>query len=509
MALSSAVSIDRVSRIVGYMIKKGISSLSTPYLPQRIAVFGEANTANQLGLTTAPFEFTTAKEVGDEFGYGSPLHQMARILRPIAGGGVGSVPTVIYPQISDGAATPTVIKIGVTGTATANATHYLVISGRDSIDGEAYAINVVKDDSAAAIEAKIIDAVNNVLASPVTAAVNVGDVDLTTKWEGLSSTEVNVSFDTGDDAVGLTYAEISKSDGAGTVNVTTSLNLFGNEWNTIIVNPYPSLIEDFETANGVPDPTTPTGRYLATTFKPFIALFGSVEDDRATLVAITDAAARKDQVTNVLCPAPNSSACTWEAAANVCALVAPIFQNSPHLDVAGKSYPDMPIPTDSDIGDMALYDNRDILAKKGCSTVLLNNGKYTVQEIITTYHPNGEIPPQFRYIRTLNIDWNVRYAYFILEQLFVVDKAIAESDQAIRVDNVIKPKQWIQQLSGMADDLAEKNIIVDVDFMKQSIEVETSSTNPDRLNTFFRYKRSSFTRISSTTAEANFAFNIQ
>jgi hypothetical protein len=158
---------------------------------------------------------------------------------------------------------------------------------------------------------------------------------------------------------------------------------------------------------------------------------------------------------------------------------------------------------------MSTYDNRDYLVKRGCSTVMLKNGKYTIQDLITTYHPEGEIPPQFRYVRNLNIDWNIRYMYYLLEQLYVVDHSIAESDQAVRVDKVIKPKQWIQQISALAADLAEKNIIVDVDFMTSSIVVETAGTNPDRLETAFSYKRSSFARISSTTAEANFAFNIQ
>jgi hypothetical protein len=42
--------------------------------------------------------------------------------------------------------------------------------------------------------------------------------------------------------------------------------------------------------------------------------------------------------------------------------------------------------------------------------------------------------------------------------------------------------------------------------MKDSIEVAISTTNPDRLETFFRYKRSGVARISSTVAEAGFNF---
>lgn len=511
MSISTAVSLERISRTVGYAIKKGNFATSTPYLPQRVAILGEANTANQSGLTVAPFEFTTVKEVGDKFGYGSPLHQIARILRPVNGSGLGGIPTIIYPQLSDAGATATVIKGGITGTATKNATHFLIVSGRDGVDGTRYTINIASGDLAAAVEAKIILAINGVLGAPCTAADNAGDIDFTSKWEGVTSAELNITYDTNGDAAGLVYAEISKTAGTGAISLAASLALFGNEWNTIIVNPYSDTtnLAALEAFNGVPDETTPTGRYVGEIFKPFVALFGSVLDTKAALIAITDAAGRLSQVTNVLCPAPGSSAFSWEAAANVCLLLAPTLQNTPHLDANAKSYADMPIPLDGDIADMAIYDNRDYLAKRGCSTVTLTNGRYTIQDLITTYHPAGETPPQFKYVRNLNIDWNVRYKYYLLELINVIDHAIAESDQAVRVANVIKPIQWKQIINTLADTLASDVLISDVDFTKSTIVVGTSETNPDRLETSFSYKRSSYVRIASTTVEAGFAFGIR
>ena len=509
MSISTAVALDRISRIVGYQLTTANFAPDVPYLPQRIVILGEANTANQSGLAAEMYEFTTAKEVGDRYGYGSPLHQIARILRPQNGNLLGGIPTIASPQVTAVGAAATVIKIGVTGTADANTTHKLIISGRDNVDGESYSFSVVIGDTAAAIEAKIIDAIANVLGSPVTAADNAGDVDITTKWKGASSEEVNVTFDTGNEDAGLTYAEISKTPGTGVISLTDTLALWGNDWNTIVINPYLDQIDELEVFNGVPDPTTPTGQYTSTIFKPFVSFFGSVLDTKAALIAITDAAARKNQVTNVLCPAPNSSAHTWEAAANVAAICAPIWQNSPHKPVSGKSYPDMPIPLDSDIDEMGVYDNRDYLVKRGCSTVNITNGKYTIEDLVTTYHPAGELIPQFRYPRNLNIDFNIRYMYLLLELINVLDHSIAASDQPIRVDGVVKPKQWKQILRDLADDLAEKNMIIDPDFMKESILVEISTTNPDRMNTFFKYKRSGTVRIASTTAQAGFAFGVE
>ena len=510
MSTGSAVGTDRVSRVVGYAIEKGSFQESSPNLPQKIIIFGEANTNKQSGLTVEKFDFTTAKEVGDAYGYGSPLHQIARILRPINSQGVGCIPTTIIPQVTNGAATATTIKYAVTGTATKSTTHYVVINGRDNVDGEFYAINVVKDDNAAAIEAKVIAAVNAVLGCPVIASADSSDILFTSKWKGVTSADLNITVDTNGDDAGLVYAQSTKVDGTGVVSLTTSLALFGNEWNTIVVNPYgdSTTLAALETFNGVPGVSTPIGRYAGIVFKPFVALFGSIKDAKADLIAITDASARKDQVTNVLCPAPKSSGMPFEAAANMAVLVAPMWQDNPHLDVSNMPYPDMPIPTNTSIGDMETYDNRDYLVKRGCSTVNVVNGKYTVQDLVTTYHPAGEEPPQFRYARNLNIDWNVRYSYYLQEQINVLDHAIIASDQPARVGKIVKPKQWKQILISLGKDLGDRALITDVPFFEDSIRVSTSTTNPDRFETTFSYKRSSYARICATVATAGFAFGI-
>ena len=155
---------------------------------------------------------------------------------------------------------------------------------------------------------------------------------------------------------------------------------------------------------------------------------------------------------------------------------------------------------------MAVYTNRDAIVKKGCSTVNLVASAYQIQDFVTTYHPLGENPPQYRYCRNLNLDWNVRYGYYLLELANVVDHAIANDDDTVVADNIIKPKVWKSILDEYANDLSLRGLIVQTSFMQDSIVVTLSTTNPDRLETFFRYKRSGFARIASTTAQAGFNF---
>lgn len=499
---SDAIGLDRVSRIIGYNIKKGNFQNSSPNLPQRILVLGEANLANQSALDLTAREITSSKQAGDLYGYGSPLHMMMRILRPQSSEGVGGVATVVIPQAQAGGASARVVKIVVSGTVTKNGTHYIKIGGRTGIDGQLYGIAITTDDTAATIHAKIQDAVNAIVASPMS-ALNYGyDCHLTTKWRGKTAQGVSVSVDTGDDSLGLTYVISELTTGAGVPSLAAALALIGNIWNTIVINAYgteSAILSTLESFNGIPNEVNPTGRYTGTTWKPFVALTGSVADDPSS---ITDA--RSGEVTIALCPAPGSAGLHFEAAANMCRLLAPTAQNNPNLDVSGQSYPDMPTPVS--IGSMASYENRDLFVKKGCSTVDLVAGKYQVQDFVTTYHPAGEVPPQYRYVRNLMIDMNVRYGYYLQEIINVLDHSIANDNDTVNAQKVIKPKQWKAILANYATDLTNRGLTVDADFMKDSIVVTINSTNPDRFETSFKYKRSGFVRQSATSAEAGFNF---
>lgn len=500
---NNAVGTERVSGIVGYKIVKGNFNEVSPNLPQRIVLLGEANSANQTGLPVTGVEHTTAQSVGEVYGFGSPLYAAMRILHPLQGSGVGGIPVQVYAQAEAGAGeVAKVITVTPVGTAVKAGKITVSVAGRTGLDGQFYDVNVAIGDTPTLLSGKIRDAVNAVLGTPVI-GTGTATAIFTTKWKGLTSDEVTITIDNTEiDDSAVTYGIVNTTAGAGTPSVQAALDQFGNDWNTIIVNTYGTeagtmtLLEAF---NGKPDPTTPTGRYAGIVFKPFIALTGSLVDDPSS---ITDA--KKEEVTIAICPAPLSAGLSGEAAANMCRLYARQAQDSPHLDVSSQSYPDMPTPLV--IGSMEAYNSRDQFVKKGCSTVELSNGAYKVVDFVTTYHPDGETPPQFRYCRNLNLDMNVRFGYLLLEAINVVDHAIAADADTVTAANVIKPKMWKSILDAYADELAQRALVVDAQFMQDSITVAVSGANPDRLESFFKYKRSGFARISSTIAEAGFNF---
>ena len=503
--ISTAVGLDRISRVSGYNVKRGQFNNDTQNLPQIIAIFGEANTANQSGLTTAKVEVTSAIEAANLFGYGSPIHSMMRVLRPLSGDGVGGIPTIVFPQVTAGGATATERKWTVVGTATANTTHTVVINGRTNLDYKEYSFDVVIGDTATTIAGKIKDAINGVLSSPCLATNTLGVVTATTKWKGTTSAEFNMSISYGSVSAGLAYSQTGSTNGAGSVSLADSLAQFSDDHYTIVLNPYGATQFDvLEAFNGLPNDVNPTGRYSGLIFKPFCAYSGSVLSDKDDLATITNDSDRIAQVTNVLCPAPNSLGFTWEAASNVVALASVVFQNNPNLDVNNLAYPDMPIPSNSDIGDMKDYNNRDYLVKKGCSTVLLKNGAYVIQDLVTTYHPEGEVPLQFAYPRNLNIDWNIADSLKTLESLYLRDKTLVTDGQVVDVDGCIKPSQWKGIVFDLFDSEAKKALINEPEFSKSSLTVQISATNPNRFETAFKYKRTGIARIESTTASAGF-----
>ncbi len=499
--ISNAVSPERVASVVGYNFTAGDFRTTSPNLPQRIAILAEGNVANQATMPIDPVDITSAAQAGALFGYGSPVHRIMSILRPYNSDGVGGIPTVVYAQLEAGSSAARVQTITVTGTATSSGTHYVRVAGRTSVDGSVYAVNIANGDTPTIIAGKIKDAIQSVLGSPITATNALGVVTATTKWKGLTSQSVSIEMDTNSINAGVTYAIAQTTAGSGTPDISASLNKFGSAWNTIVVSGYgteSTVLNALESYNGVPNPSAPTGRYQGIVMKPFIALIGSIDENPSS---ITDT--RKSQVTIAVCPAPFSKAQPLEGAANMALLFARVSQDTPHLDVQDLYYNDMPGPTL--IGAMADYNERDAIVKKGCSTVDLSNESYQVKDL-TTYHPEGELPPQYRYCRNLMIDFNIRYGYYLLEQMHVKGHAIAGDNDIVTASKVIKPKQWKAILKSYAEDLGKRGLIADVSFMQNNIQVGLSTTNPDRLETSFKYKRTGYGRILSTTAQAGFNF---
>jgi phage tail sheath gpL-like len=502
MAISDALSSELISKVSGFKVTKGNNQNTTPNLPQRIVIIGQANTSNDPTVThDTETVILNPQAAANNFGAGSPIHSVARILLPFVGG----IPVVAYCQGEPAGATAKRLEIEVTGIATENATHYLVVNGRKLIDGQAYSFTVNVGDNAGDIHQKIEDAITAVASSPFTATSDDYSTVATSKVKGLVANEMSITVDTDGVDAGLTYSVSSTQSGAGTPSISDTIDALDNEvWNTIIVNTYgtnTTICDALQTFNGIPSVTNPTGRYSAIIAKPFFALTGTCLENGAT--SFTDT--RKTQTTIVMCPTPLSVGMHYEGAANYAALLSVQAQNNPHLDISGQLLPDMPAP--ANIGFMNKFVNRNFVLGKGHSTAKLNGTQYEVVDFVTTYNAVGENPPAYRYVRSLVIDFNVNFTYHIKEHLYVIDKVIARDSDIISATNVIKPSSWKQILISMTNDLVNRGLLTDSEFTIASIQVGISATNPDRFETFLKMKRSSYSRQQATTVEIGFNNN--
>ncbi len=514
MSLSTAIDLAAVARTVGYGLGFKDFSEAGVNLPQRITIYSVIQESFQGAFTDWNLRHTVSnvQEVLNLFGI-CPAYYAMRILKPVNGGGVGSIPIDIFPILeTTGAAS--VGTLTITGTADKTVTHTVIFNGRKFIDSQSAQYVVEAGDTATEVAAKLFAAVNAMLSAPVAgAAGGAGEVDFESKWQTLTANEIDLTIDIGTDDADLTYILPTFISGAGAFDLAAALANMGEIWTTGIINTFDNTLFDvFANFNGVPDPDTGgTGRWNAKVVKPFIACLGTKIAVKATLLAL--AAGREADLTNCLAVAPNSQGYTFEAAANYLGSFIRVMNNKPHSTVADVYFPDMPFPADGNIGVMADYNTRDDLVKGGISTATFDDALgYRAEDFITFRRlaAQAEQAKDWRYCRDIvGIDFNVIYQYRILEETFLVGKTTVNDndpvDSSVSAD-VIKPKDWKALVFDLFETLGLKVLIADVPFAEASLKTGISGVNPKRFETTFNYKRSATVRISSTTAFAGFNF---
>lgn len=512
--MSNAIDQGAVARTVGYALGFKDFSEALRNLPQRITIFSVIQESKQGAFTDWNIRHTmsSVQEVLDLFGI-CPAYYCMRILKPINGGGIGSIPIDIFP-IQETTGSEAIGTLTITGTADKTVVHTVVLNGRKFIDSQSAQYTVEATDTPTDVAAKVIAAVNGLLSSSVTAAAGgAGEVDFTSKWQTLTANEISLTIDIGTDDADLTYVLPTFASGAGVFDISTALANIGEVWTTGIINTFDNTLFDvFANFNGVPDPDTGgTGRWNAKTVKPLIACLGTKVSVEATLLAL--AAGREDDLTNCLATAPNTQGFTFEAAANMLGAFMQVMHNKPHSTAADVYYPDMPGPVDDNIGVMKDYDIRDNLVKGGVSTVSYDESLgYRIEDFITFRRPvsQAEQAKDWRYCRDIvGIDFNVIYQYRLTEETYLFARTIVNDEDVVDSDvseDVIKPKDWKAVVFDLFEKLGKKALITDVSFAENSLQVDISDVNPKRFETTFNYKRTSTVRISSTTAYAGFNF---
>ena len=492
--VSSAIDASAVARAVGIKTDfKDLRAGAILSLPQRIAVVGQGATASTYG--TAPIQLTTAAEVGQEFGFGSPLHLAALQLLPVNGDGVGTIPVTFYPLEDDGSGVAAAGDITPSGAATEAGSFRVNIN---NILSEEFVISV--GDTVADICDSIVAAIQGNLAMPMIPTDNTTDVGLAAKWAGTSTNDLVISIE-GPDDIGVSFAFTQPVGGLVNPDVDDALNQVGEVWETMILN----CLEIADTTSLGKYTTFGEGRWGALTRKPTIVFTGNNETSVASATAVSDA--RKTDRINSQLVSPASVDLPLVIAARQLARIAVVANESPSRGYGSQDATGLTPGAD---GSQWLYAARDQAVKAGSSTIVVKDGVVNLGDIITFYHPTGDPIPAYRYVVDIVKLQNIIYNLNLIFDTPEWDGAPLIPDDQPTVNPFAKqPKSAKAAVAALIDSLALNAIISDPKTAKKNIVAQINPNNPKRLDIALVIQLAGNTNIISIDLNFGFYFGTQ
>lgn len=467
MAISTAITASAVARVVGIQaeFQQNRPGRFTA-LPQRLAVFAQGATAAT--YTTTKRQYSSALTVGQNLGFGSPAHLIARQLFPDNGDGVGSIPVTFYPLEDDGSGVAATGSITPSGTNTENIEYVVIVGG---VQSASFVIDT--DDVVADMTAKITAAINSELNMPVIATDNGTDVGLAAKWAGASANTITTQVV--GSATGVVAFAITQLTG-GLVNpsIDDAIAQVGDVWETMIINamePGDSDALDALAAFG-------EGRWGATTRKPLVAFCATTEADVNTAITVPEG--RKTDRVNVQLPAPGSIDAHFVVSARQVARIISRANDNPPYDYGSLPADGLTPGTDQ---EQWTYAQRDQAVKAGCSTIEVKDGVINVADVVTMYHPDGDTLPPYRHVVDIVKLQNI---IFNIDLEFASAKwdgcPLIPDDQPTVNPDAKKPKTAVAAAAAIVDSLGLEAIISDPETSKAGIAAEIDASNPKRLN---------------------------
>lgn len=485
MGISNAIDNSVRARVLGIETEfRNFNTGRTFFLPQHVALIGQGNTAAT--YATTPVRVTSAAQVGQQYGFGSPLHLAALQLLPENNDGLRSIPLTVFPLEDNGSGVAATGVLDLTGTSTAQA------AVRVRMGSQRSTIVVVPSGSTAVEAAALLAAgIQGNTAMPMTAAVdntNTNEVNLTAKWAGESGNSIPVSIE--GTIPGITVATTQPNGGAADPDISTATDQFGETvWYTQIVSCFATGNTDALNAYE----TFGEGRWNPILRRPLAVFTGTSETAPNTLAAIGDA--RRAQRVNIIAPVPGAQNLPCEIAAAWVARVARSANNNPADDFARLTLPGLTPGTDAQQWDHA---QRDLLVKAGISTSIVRNGVAEISDTVTTYHPVGEVNPGFLFYKDTVKASNVLYNLDLIFNTREWDGApLIPDDQPTTNPRAKRPKDAVAVLSVLANNLGLDAIISDVPFTLENIRASVNDQNPNRLDIVFPAKNSGNANIIS------------
>ena len=487
MAISTAVPISSVARVLG--IKTEFKDLSggVRLLPQRLAVVGQGSSVSV--YDTVKRQVTSALEVANIYGFGSPLHLAVREIFPRSGGGVGNIPVTIYPIIDGTTASSGIIA--VVANPTESESYQVDVNG---IRSATFVINV--GDTYVPVVAAMVEAINSTLEMPVIAVDNgTIDLQLTSKWKGTSANNLIVSV-VGSTTAGNTFAVTQLTGGLVNPSVQPALDQFGNVWETMVLN----CLETTDSTAMTAFNNFGEGRWGALVRKPLIVFSGTNEASVSAAIVVPES--RKTERVNSQLPAPGSINLPFVIAASQLSEIVLVANNNPPHDYGSQDASGLIPGAD---GLQWTYTQREQAVKAGSSTIEVKDGVVNISDVVTFYHPTGDTEPLYRFVvdivKIQNILFNIDFEFARPEW----DGApLIPDNQASSNPSAKKPKSAKAVIASIIDSLASEAIISDPDVAKKSIQAGIDSGNSKRLNIAVSVSVSGNTNVKSIDLNLGF-----
>jgi len=494
MAVSTAVDLSAVARVLGIKTEfKDLRGGGILFLPQRIAVVGQGNSA--VTYPTTKLQVTSALDAANIYGFGSPIHLAVLQLLPANGDGVGTLPVTVYPLVDDGSAVASAGDITPTVVQTVAAAYVVKIN---NIRSESFVIAV--GATPAEVVTAMTEAINATLEMPVIAVDGSTVVNVTSKWKGGSANDLHIEIE-GSTTAGTTFAITQPIGGLVNPDVDDALNQIGNVWETQVLNCMG--ISDTETLDKYT--TFGEGRWGALVKKPLIVFTGNTATTVAAATTETDA--RKTDRVDVQLVAPGSVDLPFVVAARQIARIAVLANNNPAHDYGSQDATGLTPGADGDQWD---YLQRDEAVKKGSSTIEVKDSVVNISDVVTFYHPTGDANPAYRYVVDIIKIQNI---IFNLDLIFATKEwdgaPLIPDDQPTVNPTAKKPKTAKTAVAAMVDSLALEAILSNPKAAKESIIAAINSQNPKRLDLSLTVQLGGNTNIKSVDLNFGFFYGTQ
>ena len=508
MAITKSLDIGAVASATSVSIKQKNQNNAASLRPEKIVVIGQPSTGSDITLNELYLASGNPDDAGVMFGFGSPLHRMAKKLFPKAGNG-SKVETYYLPiaapttgaieqqtislDIADGGVTKTfngyimlkdMIFEAAADVAGKVATIYhnnppKAPRGTDlnSYEIKSIPFTFVKGMTSAQVLAALVDALDDYVEIPFTMEIakkSEKDVlTLTAKWQGADGA-FDISIVDADGkapakakyGVALTIERTTEGAGVGTITDDALATMDEELGVTRVVSQY---------AN-------------STVLDKLKDKFEAWHDGLTAQYVICYSA--------IKAPESETVPGTWDVQS---------------LIAAGNDRRDDSINVQivGDFGELRKpeYAERDRLVKAGYSNLVQkSDGSYTLMDLVSFYHPVGKTNPLYRFDRDVTVVANVAYDFMKTfrdsdESIIIIAESDVTTNPAARslkdVKAAVNTRIGLLGIAGLIANYAEA---------QKNTQVEIDSMNPNRININPNFEITGVGRIYDITNFVGFYF---